>query len=1738
MGRQPITGCQVQKWDSIDDVDKLIVELMASKESLIELLQKQEMKDKIIVRLVSIFSKICNSRIRQSMIALLVLLRDSSMIVKHIPNYMILSSTRHNSDEQNIEFAENLARIITEYFKCFPTSFHDMPLDSLHMFATKLKSSEDVVKKVQELTSNREAILHDIAEKKSNIKKEETPSQSFREMEVHPTEKEIHLRERPFLRAIKKRGCYNDGEHYLDVQYRLLKEDLISPLREGIHEVIDNIPRRERKHALKVYTGIKVLYTNCTNQGLTYHIAFDTTYTKGIPWKHSKRLIYGSLLCFSKDNFQTMIFATVANRDAEGLANGELDIRFIERQSSYDYVKDGEQMSMVESASYFEAYKHVLKALKEIPSDAVPMSCYIVECKSNVEIPMYLKQHKNPVYELPIQSNNQQQNIKKPFVSKFIPIELLEAERRFAKVEIMEDSSWDIETCLNKSQVTAYKNALTNELSVIQGPPGTGKTHVGLRIADTFLINKSFWNKGENTPMLIVCYTNHALDQFLHGLVEFGHKNIIRVGGRASESLKKYSLSEATFRIGRDTIIRQAKINAYEMRDNIKRQLQPYVDGLKQLNTSTSTGLFLHFDTLQHVISPTHINYFGSVERNCRQLGISVFDIFLGLLKIPPENVRRIQRIKVQEDMTDKKGNDFINVEGEGDNLVNRWAADREMFANEGTEKDTKEAYASLLVDKDGFQVVQPTKKERQSRIKENLGVEALKDNEVKRIVNPWRLSLKNRWKLYKYWIRIFTSQYSAYVQGKTEDYENACERVAEICEQEEERVLRQADVIAMTTTCAAKYQRIMNKIKPKVVIIEEAAEVLEAHVMSSLTDGTQHLVLIGDHKQLRPNPSVIELAKKFSLEVSLFERMVNNGIQCHMLDTQHRMRPEISKLLRHVYPTLKDHESVMQYPDIKGISKNIVFINHQHVEGEIEHLKSKCNLHEARFIKSLCRYFLKQGYASSQITILTGYTGQLLTLQNMMPRSEFEGVRVAAVDNFQGEENEIILLSLVRSNLDGKIGFLRTNNRVCVALSRAKHGLYVIGNFQALEEASLLWQKIISDIRAMNALQDHVTLICRNHPETKVNAKEETDFFQVPEGGCTKPCAFRLSCGHACAMACHPTDQDHANYVCRKSCNKTVCADNHKCPKACHNPRPCGKCTFKVSKIVPKCGHKQIMKCFEEPKDFICQEKCTKVFSCGHICAHHCGEDCAQFECKVIVKKKLKCGHEASVECHLDSENVVCSEPCDATLECLHKCTGTCGTCIQGRLHVKCLHECKRILVCSHLCEEPCTDLCPPCLKKCENKCVHSNCQECCGKPCVLCTEPCAWKCEHQQCTALCSELCNRDRCNEPCSELLDCGHACIGLCGEKCPDYCRICNKEIVEEIFFGTESDKDARFIVLEDCYHIFEVSSLDTWMEIQEEANNIKLKECPKCKTVVRKSLRYGNIVRQTLNDIEAIKRKMIGEKNEIEQKKRKANRLWMKIRSLSSFFFMYTMGGSTKSLPKLIEKSSDIYTASSLLNQVKLIKNLVNFLTEQELKDQKADAEISLLGYLINSPLREQQFKLAIIEFERLKLIHSAKDTLERLQIKNRGSYANVVHNAALLDDIGRLSEWLAELRGKFLSDAKLKVMSTEITTVQKKWNTHSVTVEEKETILKAMGLEKGRWFKCENGHYYAIGECGGAMEKSKCPECNCVIGGENHALATGNQHAGEFDDSAYAAYSEEANNLMNLDPQELERLRR
>ena len=271
-------------------------------------------------------------------------------------------------------------------------------------------------------------------------------------------------------------------------------------------------------------------------------------------------------------------------------------------------------------------------------------------------------------------------------------------------------------------------------------------------------------------------------------------------------------------------------------------------------------------------------------------------------------------------------------------------------------------------------------------------------------------------------------------------------------------------------------------------------------------------------------------------------------------------------------------------------------------VQDFLEEGRSRSNQHEAKFIAALCRYFILQGYEKEKITVLTAYVGQLTQLKKEMPTDFFCGVRVCAVDNFQGEENDIILLSLVRSNEEGKIGFLQIENRVCVALSRAKKGFFCIGNFSLLAKVSPLWNKIISDMRHAGNVGNSLMLTCQNHPQNVIHASIADDFKKAPEGGCLIPCTSRLQCGHVCDLMCHPIDPGHEQYECKKPCTKTLCDLDHKCPKKCYED--CGRCMKPLEKILP-CGHLQKVPCFHSNilSQLKCKMPCLATLNCGHPC-------------------------------------------------------------------------------------------------------------------------------------------------------------------------------------------------------------------------------------------------------------------------------------------------------------------------------------------------------------------------------------------------------------------------------------------------------------------------------------------------------------------------------------------------------
>ena len=1536
--------------------------------------QEQHNSDEFIFDLTCTLANVCSAPADANTNKILAALKGSVFLTSKIPRLLdrIQVSTASINQDSQRRLIQCLIKLFRRYLRHLPSSYADLPYHKLKeaLDQSSIDGKDELQRELEAFKQARDNII--IAERHQKHGRRfinrtgQKPPNDFRDIPICPTSKEIISQERPFLRENILKGRYEDAEHYLDVQFRLLREDFLEPLRGGIYETTHNIPRAQRNQLMKSYQGVRIIGKEFTYSGTIHTAKFDVSKFGTTSWTHSKRLIFGSLLCLSKDNFETMLFATVANRDPEYLEKGIFDLRFIDEQNTFDIEKRKDQYQMVESPAYFEAYRHVLKGLKELHENNLPFKKYLVECCGDVDPPEYLRREDGyPVYYDLSEALHVQSGTRVPVLDP----------KAWPPVEVVP---------LNSSQLEALKTAVTTEFSVIQGPPGTGKTYVGTKIVRCLLDNRQQWDPENTSPMLMVCYTNHALDQFLEKVLEFlPPKRIIRVGGRCkSKKLEECNLKAFTRKhrrnCNRNFIEDKIEDNKEEMKEcnrviakagAVILELQDLEDGMNsrhidQLydafypsnatincqNTPNTFKLWLCNDTQlndlnQRSNTPTK-------DKDIEGQDGSIFpedgtggdvDVLLGdaelrldvntnpkrvqnkvpcsdeqFMKYRPNensankfakedidrnltanavfldgsaesdspneplehssfNASSVDKSKGKTERAHEGDEENITVESEAMRMQNQRFIDGDeecvsaklQAGNKGKSQGVKEGQAEggdgdTFEDTEGWTEVhygrksnryiwldnegrtnqndrkaksvkvensqsrdtgtqKSKRKKRKKKEKVDLTadisnlqsqlqkVTVMSDDEAIRVANIWSLSANDRLRLYLYWVECYRQRYTIEVQRREQKHEELCAELEWVKGEEEEEFIGQATVVGMTTSCAAKYHSLLQRIAPKIVIIEEAAEVMEAHIITSLSRNTKHTILIGDHKQLRPKATVYELAQKYNLEISLFERMVMNNMDCKRLCIQHRMRPEIAALTKRIYDhDIADHPTVCQFPDITGLRHNLFFVDHCKPEFLIGGLQSYANPHEVNFLVELCYYLLLQGYRASQITILTMYTGQLLLLQKKMPKKTFEGVKVCAVDNFQGEENDIVLLSLVRSNSEGRVGFLGESNRICVALSRARQGLYCIGNFSLLKTKCKLWQEICDDLEKHNAIGECLQLVCKNHSNvTHVLTSHDFDRF----GGCKETCGHRLDCGHACDKPCHALDvyhdPKHEEGQCIKLCFR-CCPNEHQCRKTCHYPNPCNDCFEVVWRTVPQCGHEQPVPCSVDPAKFSCTLKCQKVLKCGHNCSNTCGQLCTT-QCKVKCIKRLSCKHEKRMACFRDPMlETNCNSNCEKILACGHPCAKKCKEQCQCNTEItvqlpcehrrqvlcpkkdspfQCFERCRRSLNCGHDCPGICHEDCRK--KLCKEKvykilpCSHQQKVSCYLDPQdAFCLDPCQKKlmCGHI-CSLVCGRLCHEVPCKELCPAKCERGHACQRQChfGFPCGDCMVVVNKTI---------------------------------------------------------------------------------------------------------------------------------------------------------------------------------------------------------------------------------------------------------------------------------------------------------------------------------------------------------------------
>ena len=329
------------------------------------LLRSQDRKynnDEFISDLTSTLGKACSVPPGENLNKILATLKGSAFFNSKIPSLLdrLQESTALNDQLCQQRFIEHLIEIFMKYLTHLPSSYADLPYDQLKaaLDQSSVDKKEELQAKLDEFKQARNDVIR--GERQRHGKRfvnraGEKPPNDFRDIPICPETKEITTQERPFLRESISKGRYDNAEHYLDVQFRLLREDFLEPLREGIREIVLNIPRHERKQLMKNYSSVGIVGKEFTWSGITHQVQIHVSGLDTSRWAHSKRLLYGSFLCLSKDNFETMLFATVCVRDPKKVKRGRIDVRFIENQDVFGIESRNCVYQMVEVPRLFRS---------------------------------------------------------------------------------------------------------------------------------------------------------------------------------------------------------------------------------------------------------------------------------------------------------------------------------------------------------------------------------------------------------------------------------------------------------------------------------------------------------------------------------------------------------------------------------------------------------------------------------------------------------------------------------------------------------------------------------------------------------------------------------------------------------------------------------------------------------------------------------------------------------------------------------------------------------------------------------------------------------------------------------------------------------------------------------------------------------------------------------------------------------------------------------------------------------------------------------------------------------------------------------------------------------------------------------------------------------------------------------------------------------------------------------------
>jgi ATP-dependent RNA/DNA helicase IGHMBP2 len=250
-----------------------------------------------------------------------------------------------------------------------------------------------------------------------------------------------------------------------------------------------------------------------------------------------------------------------------------------------------------------------------------------------------------------------------------------------------------------------------------------------------------------------------------------------------------------------------------------------------------------------------------------------------------------------------------------------------------------------------------------------------------------------------------------------------------------EEKLFEEADVIAGTPI--GLYDSGIDHQSFQSLIIDEAGQCIEP-LAWCIFPLAQKIVLAGDHWQLPPTVLSHEAAR-LGFNRSILETAIATTANVFLLNTQYRMRPSIAGFSSNYF-----YNSLLLTADhLQNDGTHICFIDTAGSGYNEERGPDGTSIQNEGELRIVQKLLETESLDPLKTAIISPYSGQVAAAKEILPKT----LRISTIDSFQGQEKETIIVSLVRSNDDGDIGFLKDYRRMNVAITRAKEQLFVIGD-------------------------------------------------------------------------------------------------------------------------------------------------------------------------------------------------------------------------------------------------------------------------------------------------------------------------------------------------------------------------------------------------------------------------------------------------------------------------------------------------------------------------------------------------------------------------------------------------------------------------------------------------------------------------------------------------------------------